>query len=218
MPNMLALYQRASIFTRFGIKHFVQKIVPDLEIDGYEASTLITSSHVRIRLSQTTWRRAEALDRRARFTLAHELGHAVLHKNIDELGRERQAQRRLGSPVVSVERQADRFADAFLVTDEMIQAATSADHLGQIALISDRASDIIWEREQNRLSRPLIANELRRLSIELKQTNQLPNASVKFLCPGCGKHSLLKLDTKYLCIGDCDRVFDAFPDGDGPVG
>ena len=205
MPDLLELYQSPSIFTRFGIKQFTYKVVPDLEIDGDEASTLITNSHVRIRVSETTFRRAEALDRRARFTFAHEFGHGVLHRNKEELARGRQHQFRLGSPVVSVERQADRFADGFLVTDVMVQIATSADHLAQIALISDRASDIIWEREQNRLKRPIVADGLRRLSAELKNQNRDTQESLSYLCPSCGKHTLLKLDTKYHCVGECER-------------
>ena len=217
-PDMLLLYQRESIWTRFGIKHFMVKIVPDVEIEGNEASTLISPSHVRIRISETTFRRAQALDRRARFTLAHELGHAVLHKNKDELARERLTERRLGSPIVSVERQADRFADSFLVTDAMVHLATSADHLAEIALISDRASDIIWEREQNKLRRPGMAGRLRNLSAELRQKDTKTQALNAFTCTSCGKNTLLKLDTKYYCIGECDRAFDAFPDGDGPEG
>lgn len=192
--------------------------MPDLEIEGNEASTLISSSHVRIRVSETTFRRAEALDRRSRFTLAHELGHAVLHKNKDELARECRPERRLGSPVVSVERQADSFADGFLVTDAMVHLATSADHLAEMALISDRASDIIWEREQNRLRRPVIADQFRSLSAELKGTIAKKANSSVFLCPSCGKETLLKLDVKYYCYGECDRVLDAYPDGDGPAG
>lgn len=215
-PDMLALYQGASIITRFGPKHFAHKVVPDLEIEGNEASTLITSSHVRIRISDTTFRRAEALDRRARFTLAHEFGHAVLHKNKDELARERQRTRRFGSPVISTERQADTFADGFLVTDTMVQLAMSAEHLAEIALISDRAADIVWEREQNRLRRPALAGQLNRLSAELRGGERKGPSNVTFLCPGCGKQTLLKLDTKYYCYGECNRVLDAFPDGDGP--
>ena len=146
--DLLELYDRPSILTRFGLKHFVYKVVPDLEIEGNEASTLITHSHVRVRISKTTFQRAEALDRRARFTLAHELGHAVLHKNKEDLNRSQSPERRTVSAVVSVERQADRFADGFLITDAMVQLATSADHLSEIALVSDRVSNIVWRESK----------------------------------------------------------------------
>ncbi len=109
VPDVIELLNRDKIFTRFGEKHFEYKTVPDVEIGGDEAVTLITPNYVRIRISETTHDRARSLDRRARFTLGHEFGHAVLHKNKVELARTQIEQvTRVVAPYISVERQAER--------------------------------------------------------------------------------------------------------------
>ena len=62
-----------------------------------------------------------------------------------------------------------------------------------------------------------MADRFRRLGAELIQVEKKDSGLNTVICPACAKNTLLKLDTKYYCIGECDRIFDAFPDGDGPL-
>ena len=127
VPDIVALLERGTILTRFGLKVLGYQVVSDDVLGGDEAVTLITAAHVRIRISQSTIDRARSLDRRARMTLALELMHGVLHRNEAPLARARlETNRRIVAPHVSVERQASVGASAFLVTDAMLQASVLA--------------------------------------------------------------------------------------------
>jgi hypothetical protein len=217
VPDVIELLNRDRIFTRFGEKHFEYKVVPDTEIAGDEALTLVSNSHVRIRISENTYQRAKALDRRSRFTLAHELGHVVLHKNKAELARSRfETSKRVVAAYVSVERQADVFASAFLITEAMTNRAHSADELADIALVTSSAADVRWERAQKQANKPLIQAGFRTLHAELLNKEKSAKHTDRFVCPVCAQHTLLKIGVKYLCVGPCDQVYDAFPDGDAP--
>ena len=214
------MLQRDTILTRFGMKAFEYQVVPDDVLGGDEAITLITPTHVRIRLSRSTMERARSLDRRARMTIAHEMMHGVLHRNEAPLTRARvETHARVVAPHVSVERQASVGASAYLITDEMLRASASPEDLAQRAIVSFAAADIRWEQEQKRLRRDDVQAGLRALSAELKERTKPAEASTKaaLLCPGCNDRCLLPIGVKFMCIGACDQTFDGFADGDGPL-
>jgi hypothetical protein len=219
IPDLMAVLARDTPLTRFGTKRLELVVVADEELGGDEAHTLITQSSVRLRLARTTFARVEQLDRRARFTAAHELGHGVLHKNGVPLARARQPNvRRIVSPYVSVERQADVFASTYLVTDAMAAYGESADDLSRY-LVSDSAADVRWERESKRRSRPKIAAGFRALADELRNAGRLPGISKpeQLLCSKCGMKTLVFVGDCYECQGACMGLNGDFPDGDGPV-
>lgn len=220
VPDVAELLERKTILTRFGEKHFDYQIVDDEVLGGDEAVTLITETHVRVRVSRTIYNRLASLDRRARFSIAHEFAHGALHKNAAPLARARQATiKRIVPAYVSVERQADVFASAYLVTDAMMSRATSPSDLADRCLISSAAADIRWEKEQKRLHRDAIGAGLRALHAELRDSERStdPLAENALLCPVCAHRTLIPIGVKYLCRGPCDRFYDSFPDGDGPA-
>jgi hypothetical protein len=179
-----------------------------LEIGGDEAVTLITSNHVRIRISETTYDRARSLDRRARFTFGHEFGHAILHKNKVELARARiEHVTRVVAPYISVERQADVFASGFLITEAMIDRATSAEELANSVLVSSSAADIRWEKEQKRINQPKIKSGFAALYEELLAKDRPSEERPMFVCPECAQLSLTKIGIKYLCLS-CNQTLD----------
>lgn len=211
--------EKKSVLTRFGEKQFEYRIVPDVELGGDEAITLVSEKHVRILIARSTYDRLRSLDRRARFTIAHELGHGVLHKNAVQLARSREINtKRVVPAYTSVERQAEVFASFFLVSDRMAERAESTDDLEKY-LISSAAADVRWEKEQTRRSRGRISAELKALSVELRRTGSpASNPRLTALrCPVCQERKLFAVGAKYLCGGLCNRVYDAFPDGDGPT-
>ena len=218
VPDMVAMLGRDTMPTRFGMKSFAYLVLPDEELGGDEAITLVSPTSVRVRLSQSTMGRVRALDRRARMTIAHELMHGVLHRNEAPLARARvETHARIVAPHVSVERQASVGASAYLVTDAMLGASNSPEDLAQRALVSFAAADLRWERHQNLLNRGEVQAGLRALSSELRALAKPKAASTGALrCPGCGEQCLLPIGVRYMCVGICDRTFNDFADGDGP--
>lgn len=218
-PDLMRALARDTILTRFGTKRLEVVVVSDEELGGDEAHTLITLSSVRLRIARTTFSRLEQLDRRARFTAAHELGHGALHKNSAPLARApQQTVRRIVAPFVSVDRQADVFASTYLVTDAMAACAESADDLSRY-LISDSAADVRWEREAKRRSRPKIAAGFRALADELRNGGRSSGVSKAEprVCSKCGMKTLVFVGDRYECQGACMGLNGEFPDGDGPV-
>lgn len=218
-PDLMDVLARDTLLTRFGTKRLELVVVADEDLGGDEAHTLITQSSVRLRLARTTFVRLEQLDRRARFTAAHELGHGVLHNNAEPLARARQPNvRRVVAPFISVERQADVFASTYLVTDAMAACAESAKDLSRY-LISEYAADVRWERESKRRSRPKIAAGFRALAEELRNAGRSPRTfrTEPLTCSKCGMKTLVFVGDRYECHGACMGLNGEFPDGDGPV-
>ena len=169
VPDVVALLERDTIPTRFGMKAFTYKMVADEELWVDGAITLVSPTTVRIRVSRSTMERASSLDRRARMTIAHEMMHGVLHRIEAPLARARvETRSRIIAPHVSVERQASVGASAYLVTEPMLRASTSPEDLARRALVSFAAADLRWEEHQNLLNRGEVQAGLRALSNELK--------------------------------------------------
>lgn len=219
VPDLVAVLARGTLPTRFGMKRFELIVVADEELGGDEAHTLITQSSVRLRMTRTTFVRLKQLDRGARFTAGHELGHGVLHNNRAPLARSRQQNvQRVVAPFISVEHQANFFSSMYLVTDAMASCANSSDDLLRY-LISDTAADIRWERESKRRNLPKIAAGLRALADELRNPARSPAISnpQTRVCPTCGMETLVFVGGRYECRGACMGMNGRFPDGDGPV-
>ncbi len=218
VADVVAALECKTIPTRFGEKSFGYQIVDDEVLGGDEAVTLITSTNVRVRLSRTTFERAVAQDRRSRLTIAHELMHGVLHANEVPLARaKQQTEARYIAPFVSVERQANVGASAYLITDAMLRAARSAADLADFARVSFEVAEIRWERHQKTLQRHEVHARLKALKTELAGSEGEDPIAERFLCPSCGTRSRLPIGVRYLCVGPCDRIIDGFADGDGPV-
>lgn len=88
---------------------FEYEIVDDHELSGAEATTSLSHRHMRI--SNTTYTQARLVGGRASFTLAHEVGHLLLH-----CGQSVELARGQAMPAYrNPEWQADQFASGFLV-------------------------------------------------------------------------------------------------------
>jgi len=111
------------------------EIVPDHELGHAEATTSTTQRHIRI--SQSCYDAARAGQARYPFTLAHEVGHLLLHCR-------KQASLARG-PVkayMDPEWQADAFAAAFLAPRELVQSCSSQSELMRRSGLSRPAAEI----------------------------------------------------------------------------
>jgi hypothetical protein len=115
---------------------FEYEIVPDADLRGAEATTSLTKRHMRI--SATTYDDARSGAGRPSFTLAHELGHLLLHcQRPVELARGK-PQQAFRDP----EWQADTFASCFLIPEAEARKTTSPSLLAVRFGTTPRAAEV----------------------------------------------------------------------------
>jgi hypothetical protein len=191
---------------------------------GDSGLTVYEHSKIVVKIPRGVRQRAFMGDGYARYTIAHELGHAVLH--VDKLMQGATLPRRrvgnVASPWIpkfkSAEHQAMVFAGAFLINDITARTLSSADEVSVQAGVSLAAARIYFEQVQEELARPAAAARVRKIADEVRAAlAPKPVASpVSFLnevCSRCGQQKLFPIGHKFMCQA-CDTVYDRFQDGD----
>lgn len=115
-------------------------IVPHIVLPEYEAAV-----HVRRKLfciSELTYRKVIERDPRARFTMAHELGHLVMHRN--EGKKVALVTNSSGEMYRDSEWQADVFAQALLISRENIRRLKSTEEAVSACRVSHRAAEMAF--------------------------------------------------------------------------
>ena len=161
----------------------------------------------------------------ARYTIAHELGHATLHFSKLKEGAAL-ARRRTGNKTHlwipksrSAERQAMVFGAAFhAVNDDAARELSTPEEISVQAGVSLAAARIYLEQAQEDLARPASASRVRQIADEVRAV-LAPKPSttiVKFLddpCSCCGQQKLFPVGHKFMCQA-CNAIYDRFQDGD----
>jgi Zn-dependent peptidase ImmA (M78 family) len=144
VPDIIDILNRREIQTLYGLKELSLKIVPDGDLQGDEAQTLAFPGKVEIKIETSIYEKAKMRDGHALMTLAHELGHAVLHEKPVPLAR----------PMIetirpdylrayeSAEHQAKYFAAAFLMSRRTVLRSSSAEALAHECYVSLTAATI----------------------------------------------------------------------------
>ena len=101
----------------------------DLEMGDAEAYTEFNPPHIVVRNS--VYQSARKADGRSRMTLAHELGHLVMHPGAAKLRSEWAPTNTRLKPFESAEWQANKFASLFLMPLHVIKEFTSASQLAE---------------------------------------------------------------------------------------
>jgi hypothetical protein len=116
--DVIACLNRNTVRTVMGGKRLNFQVRPDREMSGNDGSTSYGKGIVTIAVKQSVYDAALMGDGRARNTLAHELGHAVMHDG-PPMARRVEGSLRPGwiKPFESAEHQAKVFAAAFLIND-----------------------------------------------------------------------------------------------------
>lgn len=97
------------------------------EMEQTEGFTSLDGKNIILR--EDVYHRAQRGDTGARYTIAHEIGHAFLHAN--QLAATARTTRRRIRKSMSSESQADRFADCFLAPLHLIAPNDSADDISE---------------------------------------------------------------------------------------
>ncbi|MGO9421382.1 ImmA/IrrE family metallo-endopeptidase [Roseiarcus sp.] len=146
-----------------GRKRLTIEIVSDDGMGGDDGLTEVVGDLVRMRFKSSVWQKAMASDGRARMTLAHELGHAVLcHKDV---ARARQtgaaaiiAKASYVEAYESSERMANEFASHFLIEEELLSPYNSIELVVLDFSVSAKAAKVRLERKSENTKRQTVIN------------------------------------------------------------
>jgi Zn-dependent peptidase ImmA (M78 family) len=217
--DVLTCLTSKSIWTVNGKKRLNFLVRPDFEMGTSDGMTSHSKDVVTIAVKQSVHDNAFMGDGRARNTLAHELGHAVMHNGIE------MPRRALGNvtpkwlkskPFESAEHQVRVFAPAFLINDLIAETLASAGDISIEFGISLESATIYFEELTALRSRDEVAEKIRRIADDFRETVTPVDSKLHFIddvCTVCGKQTVFPVGAKFMCQ-TCDNVSDRFQDGD----
>lgn len=217
--NILHSLRQDFIWTVFGIKRLTFRVLPDEEMGKDDARTIVTPTAVAIEARRSVVSRAEMGVGRDRQTLAHELGHAVMHEG-PPMAR-RQGATGNTTPFYipafrSAEHQAKVFAAAFLIIDSFAEALTTAEEISVQFGVSLESAQIYWKEREEIRNHEEIADRIQQKANDFRASVTAKPLGTNYLgqaCPNCGKETLTPIGIKVSCTS-CDYMGD-LPDGDG---
>lgn len=160
-PDLMTVIQKI----KSAQKSFNYLRVPDRDMPDAEAQW--DSDAQRMSMRESVFQAMQRGEPRARMTIAHELGHFVLgHSGVRNRATAQNAAEKYLSNVRREEREAKRFAAAFLAPAELISADDTADEIARRFGLSSEAAEIrrseveAMRLRESRQTRKLPANVL----------------------------------------------------------
>jgi hypothetical protein len=214
--DIIKCLKSGSVMTLWGQRTLIYDIVPDWNMGCDDALTVYGRPAITIRARKTVNQKALFGEGMARTTLAHELGHAVMHPGAPK------ARRHIGNVTPkfipkyeSAEHQADVFASEFLVPEGDLSKYQSPQDIAVFFGVSVQAAEYRFKDPLEAVYRAEGAAKLQKLADELRsktnRSQQLVYTDRR--CTNCGNATLIPIGIKYHCH-TCDTVTDQFPDGD----
>jgi hypothetical protein len=223
--DVLMLEGQTEIWAEKGVKPFRLEVVPDENLPDDSGLTTYDGSKILVRIPRRIRHDAFMGHGYARYTIAHELGHATQHLDQLMLGAS-MPRRRVGnvSPgwipkFRSAEHQAMVFAAAFLINDDTAHRMSSPDEVAVQFGLSLQAAQIYFEQMMEEIERPASSLRVRKMADEFKDRvaeKSFVESKISFLndpCSSCGQQKLFPVGHKFMCQA-CDAVYDRFQDGD----
>jgi hypothetical protein len=215
--DILSCLNQGTIWTLRGVQRLNFLVRPDGEMGNEDGATTFGKGVVTISVKQSVRDAAFMGVGRPRNTLAHELGHGVLH-----YGR-RLFTRTYGAsvakhlkPYESAEHQAKIFAPAFLINDAFASTLGSAEEISLTFGVSTESADIYFKGLIDKRDRQASAERIRQVARQLADDLRRPTPQNQYIsdpCAVCGRQTLVPIGNKFLCTS-CDTVYDRFQDGD----
>jgi hypothetical protein len=207
------------VWTVRGEEALTYDVRPDFEMGVDDAATSYGKAAVKITAKTSVDAKALVGVGRDRQTLAHELGHAVMHHG-PTMSRRTGATGAIKSkhikPFESAEHQAKVFAAAFLINDGVAKRLSSPEEISVEFGISLESARIYYEEMTEPIRRKESFERVDNLVASLraaavtKQTHPIYMAEG---CTNCGNATLIPVGIKFLC-DTCGNVSDRFQDGD----
>jgi hypothetical protein len=211
------------VHTEFGKKPLRLEIVDDHKMGQDDARTEYLDGVLVIFVRRSVHLQAVCGDGRGRMTLAHELGHAVMHPGAPK-------SRRVGAagivvdvsllkPYESAEHQAKVFGSAFLINDDFAINFDGEHRISEEFGVSWEAAKIYCEQRTKKAEREASARRVEELNRQFQTSMELPQGKryIPDPCTVCGQRTLSPSDGKYWC-DTCRARRDPFADGDQLTG
>jgi hypothetical protein len=208
------------VLTLRGEKSLIYRVVDDEVLGGKDAKTEVVDGAILVTAKRVIESLATFGEGRARMTLAHELGHAVMHAT--EGAVDHRATGATGTTTVSkinaaesAEHQAKVFASAFLIDDARAAELASPLDIATEFLVSLSAAEICYERIQAERERVAAAARVAETNSKfqaLMRGNEKKSNYLPALCNACQSQTLVPLGIKVGCE-TCGYVGDHPEDG-----
>jgi hypothetical protein len=220
--NIRRVLQADTVLTTHGVKPLAYCAVDDRELGVIDAKTQLVRGTIVITAKKSIDSEAAFGVGRPRMTLAHELGHAVMHATDGEV--DHRTTGATGTTTISAinaaesaEHQAKVFAAAFLIDDTRAAELTSPFEIAEEFLVSLSAAEICYERIQLEIKRAAAATRIQQLNrafqAEMRDKDkEKRKIHLDALCASCRSQTLLPLGTKVGCT-TCGYVGDHPEDG-----
>jgi IrrE N-terminal-like domain len=217
--DILACFASRSIWTTRGIQRLNFQIRPDSEMGHADAVTSYGKGVVTIAAKQSVQDKAFVGEGRARNTLAHEFGHAVMHEGVP-MARHGSAVRNVTPKWLpafqSAEHQAKVFAAAFLINDKIANTLFSAEEISVEFGISLESANIYFSQITDLRNREKSTANVLRMADEFRALTTSAQPKIRYineLCTSCGNPTVFPIGIKFMC-DTCHTVIDRFQDGD----
>jgi IrrE N-terminal-like domain len=217
--NILRVLRSGSIQTLYGRKKLVFNVVEDEELGTVDAKTEFSTDTVTITTKRCVELRATLGVGRDRMTLAHELGHAVMHSGAAAfryMGASGATSISAVNAYESAEHQAKVFASAFLIHDREASTMTAreiSEHFG----VSLEAAELCFERLSKKAERARSAERVMRMNDEVKAAllgpKQTHSRYLEEICIVCKMQTLVPRGTQVECE-TCGYKGERFQNGD----
>jgi IrrE N-terminal-like domain len=220
--NILRCLQRASVQTLYGRKNLVFIVVDDHELGTIDAKTEFSNDTVTITCKRSVEEGALFGVPRDRMTLAHELGHGVMHSGSPKYRHSGATGTTSLSKVAayeSAEHQAKVFASAFLIHDEDAAAMSSAEEIAEQFGVSLQAATICFDRLAKKAERARSAERVMKMNKEVKAAllgSPKPKrpSYLDDICLVCGQQTLVPRAGSKVSCDTCRFDGDRYQDGD----
>jgi Zn-dependent peptidase ImmA (M78 family) len=219
--NIVKCLESGSVPTVYGRKQLAFVVKDDLELGDADGKTEFNKDVVTISVKRSVNEEARVGVGRARMTLAHELGHAVMHhgtalfRMIDAAGSTDLAKE---CPYESAEHQAKVFAAAFLIHDEDAAEMRDAEEISIEFGVSIEAAKICVKRLKKKVERAQSAERVNKLAEQTKavllgkrdiqKPEYLPDS-----CIICSNETLILISGNKVLCDTCKFVGDRFHGG-----
>jgi hypothetical protein len=216
--DVLACMKRGELLTHRGVQRLNYQVRPDNEMGINDGSTTFGRGVVTISVKQSVHETALLGVGRSRNTLAHELGHGVMHHG-PEMYRRMTASNTSKHILLfeSAEHQAKVFAAAFLINDAEAVKLSSAEEISIQFGISFESATIYFSHLTKERERPKDAERMRekarQIAADFRASTSHNDSYMDDACIFCGRQTVVPIGVKFLCT-NCDAVYDRFQDGD----
>jgi hypothetical protein len=220
--NILRILRSGSVQTLYGRKNLIFKIVGDEELGTVDAKTEFAADTITITCKRSVEGRAAVGVGRDRMTLAHELGHAVMHSGdaaFRHAGATGTTSISARNAYESAEHQAKVFAAAFLIHDAEA-AGWTAKEISEQFVVSLEAAELCFERLLKKAERARSAERVLKMSEEVKaallgSSGRHGSKYLGEICTVCKQQTLIpRGDGNKVSCDTCGFQGDRFQDGD----